>query len=582
MQWLVMITCLCVAGTGAAVHGHKHHHGHDGHHHDQDVRESGTPVTATPAGAIRGSWMETRRGRRFHAYRGIPFAEPPVGELRFQPPKPIKQYSGEVDATEEGPACPQPTLSPDYYVDEDCLRLNVYTPGRTNSSKLLPVIVYMHPGGFYSVSGRSDVAGPHYLLEEDVVYVALNYRLAALGFISTGDEHAPGNNGFKDQVIALRWIQRNIAAFGGDPDLVTLTGYSAGSFSIALHMVSPMSRGLFHRAIAMSASPISQVVIGNEQKYLAERQAKLLNCSTDTSKQIIDCLKTKTWRELGNSLDNMFEFGFDPVLMWNVVVEPDFGQERFLTEQPLDIIRRGDFYAVPIIISQTQDEFFWKAFNILANATRMQAMNEDWERIAPIAFMLPPEGAAVASRRLRKAYLNDNPLRNDSTSADGLGKLYSDSIIGFAVHRMANLMCRYSPQPVWYYEFGYVGQHSHYEDPITKKPVGAAHHDDLIYLFTLPAAFPAVPLNSADDRIVERMVALWYNFARFGDPRPHSCDTPQLAGLRWPEMKPRDRKYLRIDSELSIGKNLFEDRFRVWDELYALPEDSSSSSSEDD
>ncbi|XP_049881022.1 juvenile hormone esterase-like [Pectinophora gossypiella] len=564
-----MLRALCVYALLAATLAH------DGSDNGDD---SSDPVTVTPAGTIRGSWMSTRRGRRFQAYRGVRYAHPPTGELRFQPPKPILQYDGAVDASEEGPACPQPVATEGFVVDEDCLRLNVYTP-RTNGS--LPVVVYLHAGGFYSGSGRSDLAGPHYLLERDLVLVAINYRLATLGFLATGDEFSPGNNGFKDQVAALRWVRRNIAALGGDPGRVTVAGYSAGSLSIGLLMLSPMAKGLFHGAIAMSASPISQVVVGSEQRYLGERQARLLGCPTNTTRDMVSCLKTKPWKEFGDSLDSMFEFGYDPVLMWNVVVEPDYGQERFLTEPPLDALRAGRLYAVPYVVSQTTDEFFWKAFNVLNNETLYSEMSTEWERVAPISFMLPEGGqdeqgaggpvpATTAAQRLRDAYF-DAPFANDSSTADALGKLYSDGIIGFGVHRMANLMCRHSPQPVFYYQFAYVGNHSHYQDPTTGKPTGTAHHDDLIYLFTLPAVFPRIELGTPDDVIVQRMTTFWYNFITHGDPV--SGSTADGACAVWPAMTPRRPRYLRVARDCSLHQHMFRERYQVWDDLYPIQYD---------
>nr|QLI62115.1 carboxylesterase 3 [Streltzoviella insularis] len=526
------------------------------------------PVTVTPSGTIRGSWMETRKGRRFQAYRGIRYAEPPVGELRFQPPKMILNYKGEVDASEEGPACPLPAPET-YYVDEDCLRINVYTP-TNKSTKPLPVVFFLHPGGFYAMTGRSDLAGPHYLLDRDLVLVTINYRLATLGFLSTGDELAPGNNGMKDQVAALRWVQRNIAAFGGDPNLVTIAGCSAGSISVMLHMISPMSKGLFHRAISMSGSPMrKERATPRHERHLAVKQAQLVGCPTNSTRAIYDCLKTKPWRELGNSLSGFFEYAYDPVGIWLPVVELDFGQERFLSVEPFEAIKQGKMHPVPYIISQTEDEFFWFAFSILRNETLLKAMNTEWNRMAPISFMLPQENLETALTSLRKVYLNDKLLANDDVSARNLGRLYVDSIESFPVHRLANLMCRYSSQPVYYYLFSYIGNHSHYEDPTTGKPVGAAHHDDLIYLFTLSYRFPTIPLSSADDTIVERMTALWYTFAKHGDPNPRG-DLPELTSLSWPPMKPDDRKYLRIDKEFSVHNNLAEDRVKVWEELYPI------------
>ncbi|XP_013187979.1 carboxylic ester hydrolase-like isoform X2 [Amyelois transitella] len=506
--------------------------------------------------------METRRGRPVQAYRGIRYAEPPVGELRFQPPKPILKYENQVDASEEGPACPQPTVG-DYYIDEDCLRINVYTPDN-NGKKPLPVVFYMHSGGFYSISGRSDVAGPRYLLDLDVVLVTINYRLASLGFLSTGDALAPGNNGFKDQVVALRWVQRNIRAFGGDPAKVTISGCSAGAFSVMLHMISPMSRGLFHRAISISGSPISQVANRHDMYSLAENQARLLGCPTTNSKAIIDCLKTKTFRELGNSLDGFFLPGYDPVLVWSPVVELDFGQERFLTMAPEEVVKQGKMHSVPFIISQTEGEFFWKAYTVLRNKTILDSFNADWHRLASVAFLLGNHSSAAD--RLKQVYLNGHKLENSAVAADGLGKLYADSLIGFGVHRMANLMCRHSPHKVWYYEFSYVGNRSHYEDS-NGKPEKAAHHDDLIYLFSLPASFPLINVTDGEDsKMVDKMTTIVYNFAKNGDPNGKQSElSPQ-----WSAMTPTSRNYLKVDKQFSIHENLFEDRFKVWEELFPM------------
>ncbi|CAK1547563.1 unnamed protein product [Leptosia nina] len=570
-----VIIILCVVVISSAHHSHDHENAHDHGHGHQDHNHHGDddgidqqPVVRTRSGKFLGGYNITRKGRRFETYRGIRYAEPPIGELRFQPPRLIKKYLDPVDASEDGPACPLPA-DPNYPVDEDCLTVNVYTPLRSDRKKLLPVIFFIHPGGFYAFTGRSDVAGPHYLLDKDVVLVTINYRLGSLGFLSTGDELAPGNNGFKDMVAALKWVQRNIKPFGGDPDLVTVAGCSAGSISAMLMMVSPMSTGLFKRAISMSGSPIGKVPLASDQRYLAVRQAELFKCPTDSNKAMIDCLKTKPWRQFGDSLYGFYEFGFDPVGIWTAVMEPDFGQERFLTIQPDVAIREKKIYAVPHLISQTQDEFFWMAYTVLRNDTLREQMNREWERIAPISFLLPRENTAVPTQRLRKEYLDDRPLKNDERSGHDLGRLYVDSVESLPVYRMAKLMTLHSPQPVYEYEWGYIGNHSHYEDPVTKKPTGAAHHDELIYLFSLPYRFPAIGTEGQDAKLVDRMTAIWYNFARYGDPNPKG-DTPELGDLKWPKMTPNDKTYLRIDNGFSLRKDLFEDKVRVWDELYPM------------
>lgn len=246
----------------------------------------------TSLGAIQGIQMETRLGAKFWSFRGIRYAEPPVGELRFQNPQPVKEWKPKVfDATQDGPMCPQETLNRSA-LSEDCLRLNVYTSNVNAVNDLKPVIVYLHPGGFYSVSAISSFAGPQNFMDRDIVLVTVNYRLGSLGFLATNTADAPGNMGLKDQVIALRWVQQHIEKFGGNPKAVTLWGYSAGSVSIGLHMMSPMSKGLFHRAIMQSASPLAQFRYRSNQTELAEKQARLLNCPTKAAKEMVNCLKT--------------------------------------------------------------------------------------------------------------------------------------------------------------------------------------------------------------------------------------------------------------------------------------------------
>ncbi|RVE49202.1 hypothetical protein evm_006094 [Chilo suppressalis] len=400
-----------------------------------------------------------------------------------------------------------------------------------------------------------------------LVYTLTDLNGKCLGFLSTGDKLAPGNNGFRDQVVAMQWVQRNIRAFGGDPNLVTIAGCSAGSISVMLHMVSPMSKGLFHRGISMSASPMGPGPLPDNLYDVAVKQARLVGCPTDNSTVIMECLKNKPWRELGDSLYGFREWGFDPVGVWPPVVERDLGHQRFLTAQPADTLRRNAAHTTPHLISQTTDEFFWSAFNVIRNESLLNDMNANWERVAPISFQLPAENSSTVVAKLKEVYLNNKPLKADEESARALGKIYGDAIVGFPTHRMANLMCRHSPHKVFYYEFAYIGNHSHYEDPDTGKPIGAAHHDDLIYLFSLSYRFPFITADdeNPDSRMVDYMTHMWYNFAKHGDPNPLEGGLPS-----WPAMFPKRRHYLRVASPPTLHENMFEDRFTVWDELYPI------------
>lgn len=187
--------------------------------------------------------------------------------------------------------------------------MNVYTRRLPPLKQLWPVLVYIHGGGFYSRSGQSyNYAGPQNLVDRKVVVVTFNYRLGSLGFLSTGTDEAPGNNGLKDQVELLRWVQANIAQFGGDPNKVTLIGHGAGAISVSLHMVSPMSRDLFHRVILMDGAATAQWKVPRSQLKLAKRQARLLDCPVDNIKEMIKCLSTvdSAIRHSFDSLENFY------------------------------------------------------------------------------------------------------------------------------------------------------------------------------------------------------------------------------------------------------------------------------------
>ncbi|KAL1132549.1 hypothetical protein AAG570_010503 [Ranatra chinensis] len=261
------------------------------------------PLVETPLGPIRGSLLKTWTGKDILAFRAIRYAKPPTGQLRFKAPVPVEPWSEVVDATEDGPVCHQPGAEYFGPPSEDCLYINVYTKELSGSK---PVIIFFHPGGWFSMTSRSDWAGPDYLLDQDLVLVTVNYRLGPLGFMSTGDEHAVGNYGMKDQVLAMKWVKYNIAAFGGDPKSVTITGYSAGSTSVMLHMLSPMSKGLFHRGISMSAGITSNWVIMKNPLELSRKLGDVVGCPTDTTtKQLVQCLRTIPAETLADSYQKM-------------------------------------------------------------------------------------------------------------------------------------------------------------------------------------------------------------------------------------------------------------------------------------
>ena len=242
----------------------------------------------------------SRDGRYFSVFRGIPYAKPPVGDLRFRPPEPLDEHDnweGFINFNRDMETCYQVNSRLGVHVgSENCLQLNVYTPDVSPSSPL-PVMVYIHGGGFVSFTGASAIQGPGFFMDHDVVLVSVNYRLGIFGFLSLETDDVPGNLGLWDQTMALNWVKQNIAKFGGDPRKVTIFGESAGSMSVNYHLLSRQSRGLFHRAIMQSGTAISPYTrLNKSPRYYAEKLADNVGCGQ--SDNILKCLQSTPAKQL--------------------------------------------------------------------------------------------------------------------------------------------------------------------------------------------------------------------------------------------------------------------------------------------
>uniref|UniRef100_A0A0C9RZ46 Carboxylic ester hydrolase n=1 Tax=Fopius arisanus TaxID=64838 RepID=A0A0C9RZ46_9HYME len=314
------------------------------------------PEVITRTGVISGTSIITRRGRGVFAFRGIPYAKAPIGALRFRSPEPAEPWDGIFRANEDPVPCPQVSDDGDIIGNEDCLKLSVYTP-RIDLADLLPVMVFIHGGAFVRGDISSSSLAPDFLLDHDIILVAMQYRLTALGFISTGDEVAPGNFGLKDQLLALRWVQENIENFGGDPGRVTLFGQSAGSVSVNLHVLSSQSRGLFHQFIGQSGSALCPWAFEDSTTYkdYSFSLGRNLGCPTTTSKELIDCLRNVDVGMLINDYNGFDDFRKETAITWIPTREPP-GNDAFLTDLPINLILDGNLADLPNISGVVKNE----------------------------------------------------------------------------------------------------------------------------------------------------------------------------------------------------------------------------------
>lgn len=514
-------------------------------------------------GKVRGTQFESRGGRKFHAFLGIPYAKPPEGELRFKNPEPHPGWEGEFDATSEGAMCVQEmTLVPRFHSipmgEENCLFLNVHTP-EINPTKKLPVLVWIYGGAFQMGDSGNMTYGPYYLMDRDVVYVNLNYRLGVLGFLSFETPSLSGNFGLKDQQLALQWVKDNIESFGGDSNSITVFGESAGAASVHYHLLSPKSRGLFHKAIMQSGSafcPWALIPPGIAQDR-AHAFATLLGCHGDVN-DIVACLRQIPSDTILATQLKFMEWGVDPLVSFGPVVEPPH-DEAFISQHPY-LLQTDP--SIPLIIGYNRDEGAIRTSKLCADdMLEMNQLNARWDRYLPLTVLLKHNVEQKDMQRvmesLREYYLAGRKV--DKHNIRGMTDMFSDVLINHCVMQAAE---HYSG-PVYFYLYNYqaaISWTSVFGN--CSIPLGVAHADELINLFNLDSLFPDHQLEGSDLEASKTMVKLWTDFADKGVPI--SPNPYQAASFIWPPFDVRTGKaYLHIHQNgLAIEEQPFEERHK--------------------
>ncbi|KAG5895283.1 hypothetical protein JTB14_015149 [Gonioctena quinquepunctata] len=309
------------------------------------------PTVKICDGELRGCERIDLDGKSFLAFLGIPYAKPPVGELRFKAPQPAESWKGVRDATKDGECCIQSNMGMTEG-SEDCLNLNVFTKElRKENYPLKPVMVWIHGGAFMYGSNQITAACPDFLMTEDIVLVAINYRLGFLGFLSLEDPSlgVPGNAALKDQTLALKWVQNNIKSFGGDPNNVTIFGESAGAASVHYHLLSQSSKGLFHKAIMQSGCSLNPWTL---KKQRSLEFVRFMGREVDTEKEALEILKNSTAEELVEYQSKYVGGKFE--IISPVIEKPN--ETQFITQHPIELIATGNYNKVPLLLGYCSAE----------------------------------------------------------------------------------------------------------------------------------------------------------------------------------------------------------------------------------
>lgn len=245
--------------------------------------------------------------------------------------------------------------------EEDCLYVNIYTPTLDQNAKL-DVVIYIHGGAFMFLWGG--FYGPRYAMERNIVFVNLNYRLGPLGFLSTASKVVPGNNGIKDQILALKFIKNYVKFFGGNSDSITIMGMSAGGASVHTHYLSPKSKNLFHRGISQSGTTLNPWVIMENPLEKTKTLAANLGCTAKKQTNMIDCLKKRSGRQITQQVEAFQPWLYNPFSPFGLVVD-SWADDPVLPDHPYNLIVEGKAQEIPWIVSETNSEGLYPASGIL-------------------------------------------------------------------------------------------------------------------------------------------------------------------------------------------------------------------------
>ncbi|HEV3037245.1 MAG TPA: carboxylesterase family protein [Candidatus Angelobacter sp.] len=463
-------------------------------------------------------------------YRGIPYAAPPVGDLRWKAPQPPASWKGLREAKEFGSTCPQTAYpagsiyqSKPEPMSEDCLYLNIWTAAKS-AKEHRPVMVWIHGGGFTRGSGSSSSYNGEILSRKGVVLVTINYRLGVFGFLAHPEltaesgHHASGNYAILDQIAALQWVKKNISAFGGDPNRVTIFGESAGSWAVNALMASPLAKGLFHRAIGESGASFTPMRTLAESEKTGEKLASTLGITKDVLKE----LRAK-------STDEVLKAGNEQVTRPAV-------DGYVLPQDIYTIFSQGKQNDVPLLIGNNADE----------------------------GTTLAPQGAMVKSAaytdgvRQRYAgaadqFLKTYPAGTDDEAVSSFYAAYRDQVFGWEMRTWARLQTKTGHSPTYLYYFTH-----HPPGPLGQK-VRAFHALDIAYVFgTFVWQFP---WEEADHKLSDTISSYWVNFAKTGNPNGQGL--PQ-----WPAYDSKGDQELEFGDQVAVRSAVNKAGLDFFDSYY--------------
>ena len=501
------------------------------------VSYAGNPLQIkTDKGKVEGAYTSDQK---VIAFKGIPYAAPPLGDLRWQPPQPAAKWKAVRAAKEYGSHCIQSGGYPDMIFhdpgpSEDCLTLNVWKPANAKKGSL-PVMVWIYGGGFATGGTSENRQDGQFLAHRDVVVVSMNYRLGIIGFFVNSElaaespHHASGNYGLMDVTSAIEWVKRNIADFGGDPKNVTIFGESAGSFAVSAQMASPLSKDLISKAIGESGGAFFSGGLGFEPLEVREKS------DAEFAEKAFGTSKLADLRKL--SADDLVK----AATAKTTPPPPRFGPDvdgYFLPESIPDIYAAGKQAHVPLLAGWNADE--GKPAVLFADPK-------------PTAATFTATSEAEFGADAAK-FLTLYPATTDAVALKSMADFAGDRFIAYSTWRWLEAQVQTGKAPVYRYFFdlGSPGDKNH------SAAMGAFHSDDIEYVFGTLDSRPEAKWRPEDRKLSDQMGQYWTNFARTGDP--NGTDLP-----KWPTYAAPEWQVMHLDANPEAKPDAFRDRYLFLD-----------------
>ncbi|XP_011298021.1 acetylcholinesterase [Fopius arisanus] len=523
-------------------------------------------IIQTRKGRVRGVTQIAPSGKAVDAFYSIPYAQKPIGRLRFRHPRSVDKWDGILNATTLPNSCVQiydevfgdfsgaTMWNPNTELSEDCLYVNVVVPRPRPSNAA--VMVWIFGGGFYSGSATLDVYDAKTLVsEENIILVSMQYRVASLGFLYFGTSDVPGNAGLFDQTMALQWVRDNIAAFGGNPENVTLFGESAGAVSVSMHLLSPLSRNLFNQAIMQSGSPTAPWAIISREESIVRglRLAEAVDCPHDRNdlQKVIDCLMetdplalvNNEWGTLG-----ICEFPFVPVI-----------DGSFLDETPGQSLATSSFKKANILMGSNTEEGFYFIIYYLTELFRIDGTEDvkvSREEFIKAVAELNPYVNQFGRHAITYEYTNWLHPDDPDANRDALDKIVGDYQFTCNVNEFAG---RYAETGNTVYMYYYKHRSLHNPWP---RWTGVMHADEISYIFGEPLD-STKKYTKEEVHLSKRMMRYWANFAKTGDP--NMGDDGSWTEAFWPRHTFKDKEYLTLDTNTSdVGYGIRTRQCAFW------------------